>query len=222
MQRQDLSTQENSSIQKFTAMPAKAKQMLNIERQQQIKEQLYIYLLNKREENALTQAMADNNARMVDAPEGSWAPVYPKRNRMLLLALLVGLMIPAIVLLLSLFLDTKIRSRKEIEELVSVPVLAEIPLDASIKKKKKKRSHAKRKKNKRVEEAPESPIVYNPDSKGIFTEALRMMCTNLDFMKPEGVEHPVVALTSFAVSAGKTFLTANIARCQETSRPGGP
>ncbi|MBO6081559.1 MAG: polysaccharide biosynthesis tyrosine autokinase, partial [Bacteroidales bacterium] len=214
VQRQDLSNQENSSIQKFTAMPAKAKQMLNIERQQQIKEQLYIYLLNKREENALTQAMADNNARMVDAPEGSWAPVYPRRNRMLLLALLVGLLLPAVVLLLSLFLDTKIRSRKEIEELVSVPVLAEIPLDASAKKKKKRSHHSKkRKKKKAVEEEAESPIVYDPDSKGIFTEALRMMCTNLDFMKPEGVERPVVALTSFAVSAGKTFLTANIARC---------
>ena len=112
VQRQDLSQQETTSLQKFTAMPAKAKQMLNIERQQQIKENLYIYLLNKREENALTQAMVDNNARMIDVPEGSWAPVFPQRNRMLLLALLIGLLVPAIVMIAWLFLDNRVRTRK--------------------------------------------------------------------------------------------------------------
>ena len=204
VQKQDLSRQETSSIQKFTAMPAKAKQMLNIERQQQIKEQLYVFLLNKREENALTQAMADNNARMLDAPEGSWAPVFPQRNRMLLLALLAGLLIPAIVLIARLFLDNRVRTRKEIEEIVSVPVLSEIPLTHNKK--------VLRRKKKDKEEA-ESPIKYDPSSKSVFTEAMRMMCTNLDFMKPEGVEHPVIATTSFAVSAGKTFISANMASC---------
>ena len=83
---------------------------------------------------------------------------------------------------------------------MSVPVLSEIPLTHDKKKLHKKKGR----------EEAESPIKYDPNSKSVFTEAMRMMCTNLDFMKPEGVDHPVIATTSFAVSAGKTFITANL------------
>ena len=75
VRRSDLSSLEQESLRKFTAMPAKARQLLSIERQQKIKESLYLYLLNKREENALTQAMVDNNARMIDSASGSYTPI---------------------------------------------------------------------------------------------------------------------------------------------------
>ena len=64
--------------------------MLSIERQQKIKEALYLFLLNRREENALSQAMADNNARVIDSAESTSFPISPNRNRILLLGVLIG------------------------------------------------------------------------------------------------------------------------------------
>ena len=204
VQRDDLSKQETTAVRKFTAMPAKAREVLSIERQQQIKESLYLFLLNKREENSLTQAMADNNARMIDEPTGSWGPVYPQRNKMFLLALLIGLLIPAVILLARMFLDTKARTRKDVEDMLSTPFLAELPF---VKTKKPKKA----KKGEKTEE--EVKTAYDPNSKSVFTEAMRIMCTNLDFMRPEGSGQMVIANNSISVGAGKTFLSTNIAAC---------
>ncbi|MBR1434916.1 MAG: polysaccharide biosynthesis tyrosine autokinase, partial [Bacteroidales bacterium] len=199
IRKNDLSKQASISTQKFTAMPSKALEVLSIERQQKIKEDLYLYLLNKREENALTQAMADTNAKLVDAASGSSIPVSPSKAKMLLLAFALGLFIPAVILLFKLFLDTKIRTRKELEDSLSIPFLAEIPLK-KVKGDKKKRSL-------------ETNLVYDKNSKGLYVEAMRMMCTNLDFMKPEGADHVVLAMTSLAPGAGKSFTTLNMASC---------
>ncbi len=198
MRKEDYAEKEKESMQNFTAMPAKARQMLSIERQQKIKESLYLYLLNKREENALAQSMVDNNARMIDTAISSGSPIYPNRNRMLLLAFLIGLAIPAVILLSMLFIDTRVKTRKDVENAISVPFLAEVPF------KKLKKKELKEIKN---------GVYYDPNSKGIFTESMRLMTTNLEFMKPEGVDHAVVATTSFSVSAGKTFIDTNLAAC---------
>ena len=92
--------------------------MLSIERQQKIKESLYLFLLNRREENALSQAMADNNARIIEGPEGSVARISPDRNRILLLGGLAGLFIPTVIILLSAFMNTRVRGRRDIKEAV--------------------------------------------------------------------------------------------------------
>ncbi|MBR5660169.1 MAG: polysaccharide biosynthesis tyrosine autokinase [Bacteroidales bacterium] len=206
--RDDLAKQETTAVRKFTAMPAKAREVLSIERQQQIKESLYLFLLNKREENSLTQAMADNNARMIDEPTGSWGPVYPQRNKMFLLALLIGLLLPAIILLARMFLDTKARTRKDVEDMLITPFLAELPF---VKTKKQKKDKKKAKKGEKVDEPVKT--AYDPNSKSVFTEAMRIMCTNLDFMRPEGSDQMVIASNSISVGAGKTFLSTNIAAC---------
>ena len=103
IRKKDIQKQENASLKKFTAMPSKAREMLSIERQQKIKESLYMFLLNKREENALTQAMVDNNARMIDTAEGSPVPVSPSKSKMMILAFLIGMLLPAIILLSKLY-----------------------------------------------------------------------------------------------------------------------
>jgi len=97
VKKDDLERQESESLAKFSAMPTKAKRMISIERQRSIKDALYTFLLNKREENALTQAMVENNARMVDAPSGSPIPIYPSRSRMMLIGFLLGLFVPAVI-----------------------------------------------------------------------------------------------------------------------------
>lgn len=95
MKRNDARSRQAQAQARFTTVPTKEREMLSIERQQKIKESLYMFLLNRREENALSQAMADNNARTIDSVDGPAGPVSPVRNRILLLGVLVGLAVPA-------------------------------------------------------------------------------------------------------------------------------
>jgi capsular exopolysaccharide family len=207
IQKRDLREREKAAIQKFSSMPSKELQVLEIERQQSVKQELYIFLLNKREENALSQAMADDNIRVVDPAWANYTPVSPQRMKIILLAILIGLLIPAVILIARLFLDTKIRTRKEIEENIDVPFLAEIPLNKDLRHiifRGSKHKHGK--------EDP-SPFVYNPNSHNVFTEAMRMMCTNIAFLDPDSKLPMVIATTSYSSSSGKTFITANMAAC---------
>lgn len=207
IQKRDLSERERDALQKFSSMPTKEQQMLEYARQQSIKQELYLYLLNKREENAISQAMADDNIRVVDPGIASYVPVSPQRMKIIMLAILIGLLIPAVILIARLFLDTKIRTRKEIEENIDVPFLAEIPLNKEIRHiifRGSKHKHGK--------EDP-SPFVYNPNSHNVFTEAMRMMCTNIAFLDPDSKLPMVIATTSYSSSSGKTFITANMAAC---------
>ena len=103
IQRRDLSERERSALQKFSTMPTKERQMLEIQRQQSIKQELYLFLLNKREENALSQAMADDNIRVIDPADPNYTPTSPQRMKIIMLAILIGLLIPAVILIARLF-----------------------------------------------------------------------------------------------------------------------
>ncbi len=207
IQKRDLREREQAAVQKFSAMPSKELQMLEIQRQQSIKQELYLFLLNKREENALSQAMADDNIRVIDPAIANYEPAAPQRMKIAMLALLIGLLIPVVILIARLFLDTKIRTRKEIEENIDVPFLAEIPLNKDMR-------HIifKSGKHKHGADKP-SPFVYDPNSHSVFTEAMRMMCTNIQFLDPDSKLPMVIATTSYSSSSGKTFVTANMAAC---------
>lgn len=205
--RNDLAKREDASIRKYAAMPAKAREMVEIERQQSIKEALYIFLLNKREENALSQAMADDNIRAIDPAVAWYSPSYPNKKKVALLSLLVGLLVPIVILIARLFLDTKIRTRKEIEENIDVPFLAEIPFNRDM------RRFIWRDKYRLKGSKEPSPFVYDPGSRSIFTEAMRMMCTNLAFLDPDCVLPMVIGSTSYSSHSGKTFIVANMASC---------
>ena len=205
--RKELAVKETITLNHFSTMPNKERQMLEIQRQQSIKQELYLFLLNKREENALSQAMADDNIRIIDAAGVSYTPVSPVRMRMMALAILIGLIIPAGILIARLFLDTKIRTRKEIEENIDVPFLAEIPLNRDLRKyiwKARHHLHG---------DTEPSPFVYESNSHSMFTEAMRMMCTNLSFLDPDCVPPLVIGTTSYSSASGKTFIVANMAAC---------
>ena len=134
VRRNDAQSYEMRAQARVQSIPTKERQMLSIERQQKIKESLYLFLLNRREENALSQAMADNNARIIDSVDGSGSPIAPNRNRILLLGFLVGMAIPGIYFLLALFMDTRVHSRKDFHDAVSVPFLGEVPLDRKLQR----------------------------------------------------------------------------------------
>lgn len=193
VKRNDAQNREMRAQDRVTAIPTKERQMLSIERQQKIKEALYLFLLNKREENALSQAMADNNARVIDGAEGSNAPISPNRNRILLLGLLVGIALPGAVCLAILFMDTRVHGRKDIEGVTSVPYLGEIPLDKEAMK-----DH--RKKVKAVKEQGDD----------IVSEAFRILRTNMAFISKKDKPAQVITFTSFNIGAGKTFIARNL------------
>lgn len=193
VKRNDAQNREMRAQDRVTAIPTKERQMLSIERQQKIKEALYLFLLNKREENALSQAMADNNARVIDGAEGSNAPISPNRNRILLLGLLVGIALPGAVCLAILFMDTRVHGRKDIEGVTSVPYLGEIPLDKEAMKDGRKRVMA-------VKEQGDD----------IISEAFRILRTNMAFLSKKDKPAQVITFTSFNIGAGKTFVARNL------------
>ena len=193
VKRNDAQNREMRAQDRVTAIPTKERQMLSIERQQKIKEALYLFLLNKREENALSQAMADNNARVIDGAEGSNAPISPNRNRILLLGLLIGIALPGAVCLAILFMDTRVHGRKDIEGVTSVPYLGEIPLDKEAMKDGRKRVMA-------VKEQGDD----------IISEAFRILRTNMAFLSKKDKPTQVITFTSFNIGAGKTFIARNL------------
>lgn len=193
VKRNDAQNREMRAQDRVTAIPTKERQMLSIERQQKIKEALYLFLLNKREENALSQAMADNNARVIDGAEGSNAPISPNRNRILLLGLLVGIALPGAVCLAILFMDTRVHGRKDIEGVTSVPYLGEIPLDKEAMKDHRRKVMA-------VKEQGDD----------IVSEAFRILRTNMVFLSKKDKPAQVITFTSFNIGAGKTFIARNL------------
>lgn len=195
VQRSDAQSREMRAQNRITSIPTKERKMLSIERQQKVKEALYLFLLNKREENALSQAMADNNARVIDGAEGSNSPISPNRNRILLLGLLVGLAIPSLTCLGILFLDTRVHSRKDFEDIVSVPYLGEIPQDKEAGKLNEQ----------------ESPFLLAKEQRdSTVSEAFRILRTNMAFMARKDLPQQVIIFTSLNEGAGKTFISKNL------------
>ena len=193
VKRNDAQNREMRVQERLSAMPTKERQMLSIERQQKIKESLYLFLLNKREENALSQAMADNNARVIDSAEATKYPISPNRNKILALGILLGLALPTVSFLVIMFMDTRIHSRKDILGAVSVPFLGEIPLDKNYKSSRKGAANA---------------YGYGDN---VVTEAFRILRTNMSFMAKKDRPLQVITFTSFNSGAGKSFVAFNLA-----------
>ena len=198
VKRNDAQSREMRAQDRVASIPTKQRQMLSIERQQKIKESLYLFLLNRREENALSQAMADNNARVIDSAEGTGFPISPNRNRILLLGLLIGIALPGATFLIIMFLDTRVHNRKDVTGAVSVPFLGEIPFD---KDARLSASHGKR----------GEALVVQEQGDDMVSEAFRILRTNMSFMAKKGKTMQVITFTSFNPGAGKSFIAQNLA-----------
>lgn len=187
--------QEATTTQQLASNPSQAKYLLSVERQQKVKEELYLYLLQKREENELSQAFTAYNTRMITAPRGSALPTAPNKKNILLVALALGLLVPAVIIFMQENMNTKVRGKKDLENL-SVPYLGEIPFFRNKKKKNKFSEYA---------------IVVEEGNRNIINEAFRVLRSNVDFMKSKNTEQKVFIETSFNQGSGKSFLSMNIA-----------
>ena len=189
---------EATATSRLAASPAQAKYLLSVERQQKVKESLYLYLLQKREENELSQAFTAYNTRVLTPPHGSGSTASTN-SYILLIALAIGLLLPLVVIFLGENFNTKIRGKKDLENL-SVPFAGEIPLCLG---NRKKRFWGKPKEVK--------SIVVKPGSRDLVNEAFRVLRTNLEFMTGSEKDSNVLLVTSFNPGSGKSFLTMNIA-----------
>lgn len=201
----------DDSSNRLTAVPTQQKTVTNVERQQRIKENLYMYLLNKREANNLKKNMAESNARVLDPAEGSDAPVAPRKLMIYLLGIIIGLAIPSVFLWFAVSGNTKIRSRKDIEGALSVPFLGEIPEvedESAFAWYHKLRNRIRQKQNKRRNHLD---IVVTKESQDPVSEAIRILRTNLHLMKAGDDSKKVIMMTSYIPSAGKTFVSSNLA-----------
>lgn len=199
----------------IASAPQQHKHMLGMERQQKVKEQLYLYLLQKREENELTQAFTAYNSRVITPASGSNAPTSPVESYIYSIAMLVGLAIPAVILVLIDLFNNQVRGRKDLEGL-HVPFVGEIPLAIH------KRTRWERiKKNaigiwhwirppKHIKEVKDLHMVIKHHSRNIINEAFRVVRTNLEFMSAHGGRNKVLMTTSFLPNSGKTFLVSNL------------
>ena len=183
-----------AALSKLTAAPQQQNHLLSFERQQKVKESLYLFLLQKREENELSQAFTAYNTRIIAEPWGSNNPTSPERNRILLIAFAIALAVPAAFFIIRETSNTKVRGRKDLENL-TIPYVGELPLWKAAKGDETDSSYH---------------FVVRQHSRDITNEAYRVVRTNLEFMTNQEKKCKIIMLTSFNPGSGKTFISANL------------
>ena len=201
MQVDKINSQQNLIMSRIASTSGQELQLLSIERQQKVKEQLYVYLLQKREENEIASLVNVGNTRTIVTPTGSSAPVSPNVVNLALLALLIGILIPLAVILINYYLSTKISSKEDLGNL-QAPFLASIP-QVGISN-----SWFKNKRLNRYD--PDSTKIYVKEgSRDSINEAFRILRTNIDMMLT--AKNPVLMVTSYLPGSGKSFISLNTA-----------
>lgn len=192
---------ETSNTQALASNPEQTKKLQSIMRQQKVKNALYIFLLQKREENQLSKEYAASNTRIIAAPASIGTPVAPMKKNALMMAFAIGLLLPTVIIFLKEISNNKVRGRKDIESL-TIPFVGEIPMYLPENAKEAK---------KRLNGTEEKNILVKEGSRDIINEAFRVLRTNIQFVAKKDGRCEVVILTSFNPGSGKTFLTMNIA-----------
>ena len=190
--REDLDRQSATIDSRIASVPGKEKQFRGIERQQAIKEALYLFLLQKREETSLSLAVTAPKAKIVDSAYSLSDPVSPKSNIILLAALILGVLIPFMIIYLKQLFNNTINSQEDMQSAIRViPLVGEIP---------------------RIKKNEDDVIIRNDRS--VLSEAFRIMHTNLQYLlvnsgNSEGAN--VLFVSSTVKGEGKTFVAFNTA-----------
>lgn len=185
--RDDLAREANRYLRRISDAPTQERQFVSIARQQEIKAGLYLMLLQKREENAITLAATANNAKTIDEALADDNPVSPKRMMIYLAALVMGLGFPVGIIYLIGLTKFKIEGRADVERLTSLPIVGDIPL---------------------ADEKTGSIAVFE-NKNNLMSETFRNIRTNLQFMLENGKN--VILVTSTISGEGKSFISANLA-----------
>jgi len=188
--QKNLEREANKFVGRISDAPKHEKEFMTIQRQQEIKATLYIMLLQKREENALTLAATASNGRIIEDPLPGKSPVAPRKMIFMLAALILGVAIPVGIIYLIDLLKYKIENREDVEKLTTVPVIGELPIDSNAKK-------------------GTGAIVVRENKNNIMEETFRGLRTNLLFMLEK--DQKVILFSSTQPGEGKSFVAANLA-----------
>jgi len=184
----ELDNEQGKISGQISQLPRKEREYRELERQQNIKEALYLYLLQKREETALALSVSVSNAKVIDEAFSSGSVISPNRKLLFLISILAGLLIPVIIIYVRDLFDTKIANSKILKEL-NIPFLGEIPSSRNTKK-----------------------LVAVKGDKSFFSESFRLIRTNISFMLNEHEKQgKVIFVTSSLAKEGKTFVSINFA-----------
>ena len=183
----DLDREASRYSRRISEAPGQEREFVSIARQQEIKAGLYLMLLQKREENAITLAATANNAKIIDDAIADDAPVSPKGRMIYLIALVLGVGIPVGVIYLLELTKFKIEGRSDVEKLTNVPIVGDIPLT----------------------DEKQGAIAVFENQNNLMSETFRNIRTNLQFMLEN--DKKVILVTSTVSGEGKSFISANLA-----------
>lgn len=182
----DLAKKDREFNSKIYKVPEKERKYVEIKRQQEIKEKLYIYLYQKREENALTLASTVMPAKTIDAPITS-GPIEPRSKRIIMIAIALGLGLPFIIIFMIDFLNDEVKDQREFQSVVKAPFLGHVLYSPS-----------------------ENVVAVDSHNNSAQAELFRTLRTNLRFMLPDA-KSPVILVTSALNGEGKSYVAINIA-----------
>ena len=186
--RDQLSSRNKTFQSKVSEIPEKEQQLRAIERQQNIKETLFVFLLKKHEEASINLAITEPTLKVVDYASSSNAPISPKSNIFYLGSILIGLILPFGVIYILFLFDTKIHDKYDLLKLTSeIPVIAEIPLIKT----------------------GINTVFSNPNDRSALAESFRILTTNMDFVLPSQGGGKAIFCTSTIKGEGKTFISLN-------------
>ena len=183
----DLDREGKKYATRISNAPTQEKELMSITRQQEIKASLYLLLLQKREENAITLASTATNGRIIEEAMAGSAPVSPNKQKFYLIALVLGIGIPVGIIYLRNLLRFKIESRADVEKITDVPVVGDVPML----------------------DTKGNPIVVHENHNNLMEEVFRSVRTNIQYMLQEGQK--VILLTSTSSGEGKSFTSSNLA-----------
>ena len=178
--------QSGESERKLQSIPSEALQLTDRERQRKIKEELYLFLLQKKEETAIASASTISDSKVVEPARANYSPIRPNRRSTYMVSILIGLAIPIGLLTLKEYLNDKVGGRADIEKVSDVPYLGEV-------------GHSDQK----------EALVVTRHSRRVISEQFRIIRTNLQFLL-SNVNKPVILVTSSFSGEGKSFITTNI------------
>lgn len=169
------------------SIPGKARQLLNIERQQKIKEELYLLLLSKKEEVAIAASAVAPNSTILERATNRPVLVEPLPNNILMKFLLAGIVVPILVIVLITYFNDSIKSAMDIERLTNTPLLGEV-----------------------VRSDDPNPVLVTTNGRSFITEQFRSIRNNIGFFATAS-KTPVLLITSSISGEGKTFISTNVA-----------